>query len=245
MQGPGEAFKVLRRHLCPLDLIQGLYVDPGLQIEIGGHILWAGPASQAHGVGLDPVEHGRGQRRGRLQPGSLKMLPQDSGSSPQLRPDLDIGRAGAGLLQRMVVDHHRRPAVLRQGIVAGPGLSVHQRDPLGAVQLLGSQPLDRLPQVAQQRFVLGPTHDAAVGNLRVDRAPGLRELEERQRGGQGIRVRIGVGQDQHRPGPAQGLNELFGPGRTHLPSPGPGAPPVLHPLAGPLPPALRRRPRNG
>jgi hypothetical protein len=99
----------------------------------------------------------------------------------------------------VVVEHELRDPQVRQLVVAGPGLGVHQRE--GLVAAPGQVPQMRQLELeaAHHLAVLGAADQTAVGGGDPQaEAPG-EQLGQERGGGQGVRVRVVVGEHQEAP----------------------------------------------
>ncbi len=191
-----------------LDARQGAAVGVGEEPVVDRLVRPGVLPAELLGLGADGVDHRGGEGAGEGEPRDLQVLGEDRGGGPVVRPD--VGERDLLLLValRVVVEHQLGHHPVGELAVAGEGLGVHQ----------GEAPVElevQMPQVGELRAqdleelpVLRPTHDPGVGQGHLLLEAVAEDPPQDRRRGDGVRVRVVVGEDQPPPVAVRATDQL-------------------------------------
>jgi hypothetical protein len=196
--------KIVWWDLGTFDIAELPDVDERLERKVGVDVLLGGTAGEPHGISLYPVQEGGGQVGLGLDAGGLEVTRHDGRDCPNVWADIRVGSGGRFLAPGMVVDNDGWGKIGRQRVVSRARLGVDEGDDLvavkgktGAIEIAAGQMTQGTAEIAEKGAVLGAADDTLVGNIDLNVALLLQEMAERDGAGDGIRVRIIMGQDQH------------------------------------------------
>ncbi len=96
----------------------------------------------------------------------------------------------------MVIDDHRRLAIIRKRVVTRARLRVDQCDQVNVFEAHRPGRENRQPQLPNHRPVLRTPDEAAEADPSLQAVEGLDQLEQAEGAGEGIGVGVVVGEDE-------------------------------------------------